>query len=161
MVLGLAALVGAAVFALLPVSVNSVTCNPEAIAKAGDLPDFTPPTFSYRPAILIWLDPSSVTPNPEPVTLSDPEQAVCQSAALSQLTPAFVLGGVGLALLVFGALIVGYVMTGRPRSVAGPLVLAPGWYSDPSGSPNLRWWDGQAWTAAVQPPSPPSTQQQE
>lgn len=28
-----------------------------------------------------------------------------------------------------------------------------GWHADPEGSGQLRWWDGQQWTSAVQPPS--------
>jgi peptidyl-prolyl cis-trans isomerase B (cyclophilin B) len=27
---------------------------------------------------------------------------------------------------------------------------SPGWYPDPSGAPQSRWWDGTAWTAATQ-----------
>ena len=27
----------------------------------------------------------------------------------------------------------------------------PGWHPDPEGKPQLRWWDGQQWTAATQP----------
>lgn len=29
---------------------------------------------------------------------------------------------------------------------------APGFYPDPSGEPQLRWWNGQTWTADVRPP---------
>ncbi|QRY40518.1 G5 domain-containing protein [Microbacterium hominis] len=37
--------------------------------------------------------------------------------------------------------------------------IMPGWYQDPSGSEQLRWWDGRQWTAHVAPstPSTPST----
>jgi hypothetical protein len=32
----------------------------------------------------------------------------------------------------------------------------PGWHPDPDGKPQLRWWDGQQWTAETQPhPSQP------
>ncbi len=34
----------------------------------------------------------------------------------------------------------------------------PGWHPDPEGKPQLRWWDGQQWTAATQPlPAHPGT----
>jgi len=28
---------------------------------------------------------------------------------------------------------------------------AEGWYADPSGANQLRWWDGHAWTDYVEP----------
>src|SRR5438874_2117673 len=31
---------------------------------------------------------------------------------------------------------------------------APGWYRDPGGSGQLRYWDGGAWTTHVQPQAP-------
>lgn len=33
--------------------------------------------------------------------------------------------------------------TRAPLVATGP---EAGWYSDPDGTPNLRWWDGQDWT---------------
>lgn len=30
-----------------------------------------------------------------------------------------------------------------------------GWYSDPNGGPDLRWWDGSAWTVHTSPPPSP------
>ena len=33
--------------------------------------------------------------------------------------------------------------------------VAPGWYRDPAGRDQLRWWDGQEWTGDVQPREEP------
>ncbi|MCS5717932.1 DUF2510 domain-containing protein [Herbiconiux sp. CPCC 205763] len=33
-----------------------------------------------------------------------------------------------------------------------------GWYADPAGSPQLRWWDGTAWTDHLQPAQAPVAQ---
>lgn len=39
---------------------------------------------------------------------------------------------------------------------------AAGWFADPSGKPQERFWDGSAWTEQVRPyPSPDAPQQQE
>jgi hypothetical protein len=35
-------------------------------------------------------------------------------------------------------------------------MVSPGWYQDPSGEQQLRWWDGHAWTSAVHPMATPS-----
>ncbi|MFB2596334.1 DUF2510 domain-containing protein [Herbiconiux sp. P17] len=32
-----------------------------------------------------------------------------------------------------------------------------GWYADPAGSPQLRWWDGAGWTDHLQAPATPAT----
>jgi hypothetical protein len=31
----------------------------------------------------------------------------------------------------------------------------PGWYADPGGTPQLRWWDGNTWTANLSGFAPP------
>lgn len=36
------------------------------------------------------------------------------------------------------------------------MTMPAGWHADPEGSGQLRWWDGQQWTSALQsPPEPP------
>jgi len=30
--------------------------------------------------------------------------------------------------------------------------VTPGWYADPHGGPDLRWWDGSTWTEHISPP---------
>jgi hypothetical protein len=44
--------------------------------------------------------------------------------------------------------------------VADPTRIAAGWYPDPAGLPQLRWWDGRMWTRqtadAVAPRIPPA-----
>jgi Protein of unknown function (DUF2510) len=32
----------------------------------------------------------------------------------------------------------------------------PGWYADPHGGPDLRWWDGSSWTEHTSPPVGPA-----
>jgi Protein of unknown function (DUF2510) len=39
-------------------------------------------------------------------------------------------------------------------TISGAAV-SPGWYTDPGGSPALRWWDGNQWTDHTQPIAPP------
>lgn len=39
-----------------------------------------------------------------------------------------------------------------PAPVAGPPAVPPGWYPDPSGGPQPRWWDGMTWAAPSPPP---------
>jgi hypothetical protein len=155
-VLGLALVAGAAVFALLPVgaplSTSEAECNPLSIEQA--YANQTPSTTvsgsgtSYVPAILVWLDPASAIPSGDPNAAQS--KALCQSAAQSQLTPGFVLGGVGIALLIFGPIVLTYVVAGR-RTVSpgrGWINPPPGWYDDPSHVDvgTQRWWDGERWT---------------
>ncbi|MCZ4279020.1 Ltp family lipoprotein [Rhodococcoides yunnanense] len=32
------------------------------------------------------------------------------------------------------------------------MTMPAGWFADPEGSGQLRWWDGQQWTSSLQPP---------
>lgn len=171
MVLGLALVAGAAVFALLPVKAPSAQamaeCNPLSISRAdaAQTPGSTASGSSYVPAIVVWLDPASATPTGDPSASVD--QSLCQSAAVSELTPGFVLGGIGLALLIFAPIVVRYVATGQ-RTLPdtemwisakppgrGWLMPLPGWYDEPGNidGGTQRWWDGRAWTEQSRPKS--------
>ena len=41
-----------------------------------------------------------------------------------------------------------------------PQSTPPGWYADPAGSPQSRWWDGTRWTEHLQAPAAPAYQAQ-
>ena len=41
----------------------------------------------------------------------------------------------------------------QPGSAAGAAGPTPGWYPDPAGGPDERWWDGTAWSADTRPVS--------
>ncbi|MGH9262380.1 MAG: DUF2510 domain-containing protein, partial [Acidimicrobiales bacterium] len=34
--------------------------------------------------------------------------------------------------------------------------MTPGWYADPNGGHDLRWWDGTAWSEHTSPPPVPA-----
>ncbi|WP_211289462.1 DUF2510 domain-containing protein [Luteimicrobium subarcticum] len=58
------------------------------------------------------------------------------------------LGGVAVGFVGAGT-VLGVVLLGwGRRSGVSPW---PGWYPDPAGGPDLRWWDGSAWTPATRP----------
>ena len=46
--------------------------------------------------------------------------------------------------------------TSDTGAAAEPLVslITPGWYADPMGAPQSRWWDGTAWTAELRSQTP-------
>ena len=72
---------------------------------------------------------------------------------------------IGLTLIVFPVSLVLAIIylakSGVDPTLPSPLA-APGWYADPSGRNEFRYWDGGAWTEnviaagveAVDPPSP-------
>ena len=42
-------------------------------------------------------------------------------------------------------------MTGAPMPLMAPPQVPAGWYNDPSGAPNMRWYDGAGWTEHTAP----------
>nr|WP_141812906.1 DUF2510 domain-containing protein [Nocardia bhagyanarayanae] len=72
----------------------------------------------------------------------------------TEVVATFCVGG---ALLFVFLLLRALARAGGPRP--GPSALLPppvgpppGWYIDPAGSGNHRWWDGTRWTEVLQPP---------
>lgn len=114
-IVGTALVLSGFVLAWLPVSVSvsgsSVGCNPTAIdafrsdGTNGSLPS------SYRPAVVVWLNPATVNPpETESTTYSTAaNQSICHHAAQNQMFAAAVLLGAALLLLRFG------------RRMAGPI----------------------------------------
>lgn len=73
---------------------------------------------------------------------------------------------VGIVVLIAAALIVaGLILLivflvrrrGRARRAVATPGFAAGWYPDPSGQPQWRWWDGQTWTDQVSSGGPQQT----
>jgi hypothetical protein len=154
-VVGLVLLVPAAIIALLPVSASalgfSFECNPHAIATANNSQTGGGGS-SYVPAILVWLHPNVVVPAGVSASNGQAASNLCGSAALSQMIPALVLGGLSVFLLLFGGVLIRYIRTGDSRATPPPDYVLdassqPGWYSNPADEAGvLRWWNGQQWT---------------
>ena len=48
--------------------------------------------------------------------------------------------------------------TERSRAEAAHERATPGWYPDPAGDPNQRWWNGHQWTKQIRAYPPPPAQ---
>ena len=143
---GVAMLACALVLSLRPASVNlssiQVACNPSGVAAAVDLSPSKAGGPSYLPALLVWLHPSWVVPPGVTRDEAATATALCGATAQNDLTPALILAGLGMVLVVLGPLVLRYAIAGADLNSAP----AAGWFPDPRNHESLRWWDGQMWT---------------
>ncbi len=143
---GLAMLVCALVLSLRPASVNlssvQVACNPPGVAAAVDLSPSKAGGPGYLPALLVWLHPTLVVPRGATRDEAASAAALCGATAQNDLTPALLLAGLGMVLVILGPLVLRYAITGGEIDSAP----AAGWFPDPRNRGFLRWWDGQMWT---------------
>ncbi len=115
--LGAALVIVGAVVSLLPVRASilgtSVTCSPAGISALGSSSGAG--GSSYVPAAVVWIKPKAAFPSSDS---NDAGVALCQSAAQSQMVPAIVIAAIGLLLMIFGPVLISYVVTGD-TSTAG------------------------------------------
>ncbi len=97
---------------------------------------------------------SALTSGTYTITVGGPQLEVIVTRSLNEALKGIltfvVVGGIGglLVLVGFVVLIVRAVHNNRiPKyAMAGPAITPAGWYADPSGQRQLRWWDGNRWT---------------
>ena len=135
--------------ALQPASADNggvaLSCNAPAVARAVGISPSRSGGPAYLPALLVWVHPRWIVPSG--ITASDipKAEALCGAAAENQLTPAFILGGLGVVLVALGPFAVRYFVVGDdiesvPESV---------WASETTGRRWRRWWDAPRWTGST------------
>jgi hypothetical protein len=46
-----------------------------------------------------------------------------------------------------------YAITATLRAQQRPTLPPPGWYPDPTGASQMRYWDGSQWNLTAEPPA--------
>ena len=115
--LGVAFVIVGAAVSLLPVRASilgtSVTCSPAGISALSSSNGAG--GSSYVPAVVVWIKPKAAFPSSDS---HDAGMTLCQSAAQSQMVPAIVIAAIGFLLMIFGPVLISYVVTGE-TSTAG------------------------------------------